>query len=164
MSDFKKLYRCHPYFLLCQFIQSLERVLDIRISQQFLKILLWSTISRTDSKARTVGSLLFRPCRISLVAMAKTFSTSTIIFTILSVIAAVGGTSVYVSRRLKKFSKSSEMSIRASCAALTSLTAWRLRCQSWLRGDVDILTWRRTPAPVKMTVAGEKTYVVTFKV
>ena len=30
--------------------------------------------------------------------------------------------------------------------------------------DVDnILTWRRTPAPAKITVAGEKTYVVTFK-
>ena len=30
--------------------------------------------------------------------------------------------------------------------------------------DVDnILTWRRTPAPAKITDAGEKTYIVTVK-
>jgi hypothetical protein len=70
-----------------------------------------------------MGSVLVRPCCISFVAIAKTFSTSTIIFTIMSVIAAVGGTFVYVSRRLKKFSIRSKMSTRASCAALTSLAA-----------------------------------------
>jgi hypothetical protein len=33
-----------------------------------------------------------------------------------------------------------------------------------LRRDVDkILTWRRTPAPAKITVAGEKTFVVTVE-
>ena len=32
------------------------------------------------------------------------------------------------------------------------------------RRDVDnILTWRRTPAPAKITDAGEKTYIVTVK-
>ena len=32
------------------------------------------------------------------------------------------------------------------------------------RRDVDIiLTWRRTPAPAKITDAGEKTYTVTVK-
>ena len=36
VSDLEELSRCHPDFLLCQFIQSLESVLDIRISQQLL--------------------------------------------------------------------------------------------------------------------------------
>ena len=40
VSDLEELSRCHPGFLLCQFIQSLESVLDIRISQQLLQILL----------------------------------------------------------------------------------------------------------------------------
>ena len=70
-----------------------------------------------------MGSSLVRPCFISFVAIAKTFSTSTIILTMISVIASFGLTSVYVSRRLKKFSIRSKMSMRASCAALTSLTA-----------------------------------------
>ena len=36
VSDLEELSRCHPDFLLCQFIQSLESVLDICISQQLL--------------------------------------------------------------------------------------------------------------------------------
>ena len=34
VSDLEELSRCHPDFLLRQFIQSLESILDIRISQQ----------------------------------------------------------------------------------------------------------------------------------
>ena len=41
----QELRCCHPNFLLRQFIQSLESVLDIRLSQQLLQILFWSTIS-----------------------------------------------------------------------------------------------------------------------
>ena len=40
VSDLKELSRCHAGFFLCQFIQLLESVLDIRISQQLLQILL----------------------------------------------------------------------------------------------------------------------------
>ena len=36
VSDLEELRCCHPGFLLRQFIQSLESVLDIRISQQLL--------------------------------------------------------------------------------------------------------------------------------
>ncbi|KAH8986684.1 hypothetical protein EDB92DRAFT_1878259 [Lactarius akahatsu] len=67
-------------------------------------------------------------------------STSTIIFTIMSVIAAVDGTSVYVSSRLKKFSTRSKISTSASWLSLTSLAAKR-----------------STPAPAKITFAGENT-------
>ena len=66
---------------------------------------------------------LARLCFISFVAIPKMFRTSTIIFTIISVIALVGGTSVYDSRRLKKFSMRSNRSARASSLPPTSLAA-----------------------------------------
>ena len=66
---------------------------------------------------------LARPCFISFVAIAKMFRTSAIILTMISVIALVGGTSVYDSSRLKKFSIRSKRSARASSLALTSLAA-----------------------------------------
>ena len=34
----QELCRYHPNFLLCQFIQSLQSVLDLRLSQQLLQI------------------------------------------------------------------------------------------------------------------------------
>ena len=36
VSDLEELSRCHANFLLCQFIQSLESVLNLRISEQLL--------------------------------------------------------------------------------------------------------------------------------
>ena len=36
VSDLEELSCCHPGFLLCQFIQSFESVLNLRISQQLL--------------------------------------------------------------------------------------------------------------------------------
>ncbi|KAI9462019.1 hypothetical protein BJY52DRAFT_1258475, partial [Lactarius psammicola] len=66
--------------------------------------------------------------------------TSTIIFTIMFIIASVGGTSVYVSSRLEKFSTCSKTSTRASWVSLTS---WAAK--------------RRTPAPAKITFVGENT-------
>ena len=71
-----------------------------------------------------MGSL-GRPCLISLVAIARIASTSTRIFTIVSVIAAVGDTSVYDSSLLKKLSMRPKISARASCLALTSLAAYK---------------------------------------
>ena len=50
VSDLQKLSRCHPSFLLCQFIQSLESVLDLCLSQQLLQILFWSTMSGINRK------------------------------------------------------------------------------------------------------------------
>ncbi|KAH9969676.1 hypothetical protein BC827DRAFT_1161841 [Russula dissimulans] len=77
---------------------------------------------------------------MSLVAMARIESTSTMILMIMSVIAAVGGTSVYDSTLLKKFS----MRLKRS----TSM--------SWL-ASTSFATKRRTPIPVKITFAGENT-------
>ena len=51
VSYLQKLSRCHASFFLCQFIQSLESVLDLRLSQQLLQILFWPTISGTDINA-----------------------------------------------------------------------------------------------------------------
>ncbi|KAI9447124.1 hypothetical protein BJY52DRAFT_1313190 [Lactarius psammicola] len=67
-------------------------------------------------------------------------STSTIISVIMSVIAVVGVTSVYVSRRLKKNPMRSKSSARASLLAATSLAAKR-----------------KTPIPAKIAFAGENT-------
>jgi len=78
--------------------------------------------SRTNNIRRSIYSL-DRPCFISFVAMARIESTSIIIFTITSVIAVVGGTSVYDSRRLKKLSMRTKMSISISWLASTSLAA-----------------------------------------
>ncbi|KAF8476629.1 hypothetical protein DFH94DRAFT_757142, partial [Russula ochroleuca] len=72
--------------------------------------------------------------------IARIESTSIMIFTITSVIAAVGCSSVYVSRRLKNPSMRTKMSISTSWLASTSLAAKR-----------------RTPIPEKTTFAGENT-------
>ncbi|KAF8259406.1 hypothetical protein EI94DRAFT_1751706 [Lactarius quietus] len=81
-----------------------------------------------------------RPRFISFVARANIFSTSIIICTIMSVIASVGRTAVWDSRRLKKFSMRLKRSTRASWLASTSIAAER-----------------RTPTPAKITCAGENT-------
>jgi hypothetical protein len=54
--------------------------------------------------------------------------TSTIIFTMTSVRAAVGRTLMYFSRRLKKHSRRQNRSMRASWLARTSLAAWAVYC------------------------------------
>ena len=41
VGECQELCRCHPDFILCQFIQSLKSILDIRLSQQLLQILFW---------------------------------------------------------------------------------------------------------------------------
>ena len=66
---------------------------------------------------------LDRPRLISFVAIARIERISVIIFTIASVIAAVGGTSVYNSRRLKKLSIRTKTSMSTSWLAATSLAA-----------------------------------------
>ena len=38
VGERQELRRYHPNFLLCQLIQSLQSVLDLRLSQQFLQI------------------------------------------------------------------------------------------------------------------------------
>jgi hypothetical protein len=78
--------------------------------------------SKGSNICRSIYSL-DRPRFISFVAIARIESISIIIFTITSVIAAVGGTAVYDSRRLKKPSMRTKMSMSTSWLASISLAA-----------------------------------------
>jgi hypothetical protein len=77
-------------------------------------------------------SSLNRPHFTSFVAIARIVSTSTIISTIMSVIAVVGVIPAYISSRWKKRSMRFKMSISLSRLVLASLAAWG-RCQNRLR-------------------------------
>ena len=70
-----------------------------------------------------LADLPIRPRLISLVASARNDNTATMISTIMSIIAAVGGTAVYVSSRLKKYSMRLKSSMSLVPLALTSLAA-----------------------------------------
>ena len=76
---------------------------------------------------------LNRPRLTSFVAMARIVSTSTIISTIMSVIAVVGEILVYISSRWKNLSMRLKISTSLSWLAPASLAAWELRCQNNLR-------------------------------
>ena len=81
----------------------------------------------------THNNLLNCPRFTSLVTIARIISTSTIISTIMSVIAAVGVRIVYISSRRKKCSMRLNMPIIFSSLALASLAACEPRCQISLR-------------------------------
>ena len=74
-------------------------------------------------------NLLNRPHFTSFVAIPRIVNTSTIISTIMSLIALVGVMLVYISSRQKKCSMRLKMSISLSWLALASLVAW-VRCQN----------------------------------
>ena len=61
MSERQELCHHHPNFILRQFIQSFESVLDLRLSQQLLQIFFWSKISKIDTVycGKLTGSPLF---------------------------------------------------------------------------------------------------------
>jgi len=69
------------------------------------------------------ANIQIRPRFTSLVASARNDSTATMISTIMSVIAVVGGSAVYVSSRLKKYSTRLKSSMSLARPALTSLAA-----------------------------------------
>ena len=119
MRGLQNLCSSHPSLFLRQFVKSLESIFQVRPPGQPLEILLWRNMRKRPNTAGT--DVLVRPCFISFVEIAKILRISTIIFTIMSVIAAVGGTSMYVSSRLKKFSTRSKRSTSTSWLPLTSL-------------------------------------------
>ncbi|KAH8996586.1 hypothetical protein EDB83DRAFT_928791 [Lactarius deliciosus] len=80
------------------------------------------SLSATGGASSRIDSLV-RPCLISFVTIPNIPSTSTIIFTIVSFIASVVGTSLYSSSRLKKLSMRSKISMSASWLAATSFAA-----------------------------------------
>ena len=67
-----------------------------------------------DSDILVLNHSLIRPCLISFVATPRIDITSTMIRVIISIISAVGGTSVYISKRRKNISIRSKMSTRVS--------------------------------------------------
>ena len=69
-------------------------------------------------------NLLNTPRFTSFVAILRIVSTSTIISTIMSVIAVVGVMLAYISSRLKKRSMRLKTSISLSLSELVSLVAW----------------------------------------
>jgi hypothetical protein len=69
-------------------------------------------------------NLLNTPHFTSFVAILRIVSTSTIISTIMSVIAVVGVMLAYISSRLKKRSMRLKTSISLSLSELVSLVAW----------------------------------------
>jgi hypothetical protein len=69
-------------------------------------------------------NLLNTPRFTSFVAILRIVSTSTIISTIMSVIAVVGVMLAYISSRLKKRSMRLKTSISLSLSELVSLAAW----------------------------------------
>jgi hypothetical protein len=95
--------------------------------------------------------------------MARIESSSIMIFTIMSVIPVVGGTSIYVSSRRKKFSIFSNMLVSIFWVSEAALTAWGFRCDiSRCNGglkEVQVLTEKRMPIPVKITPAGGYTCI-----
>ena len=86
----------------------------------------FSTRSSVQIHGQPGGNSLADPRLSSFVAIPKMLSTSTIISVMISVIAAVGVTSVYVSSRLKKNPMRSKSSARTSLLAATSLAAYRI--------------------------------------
>src|SRR6266851_4801025 len=89
---------CHVSFFLSQFIEPQQGILDFCLSHHPLHKLLWTTISKGRWPIVGINSLALL-CLSSFVAMARIASTCTMIFTIVSIIPAVGVTSIYVSSR-----------------------------------------------------------------
>jgi hypothetical protein len=86
-------------------------------------------------------SSLNRPRFTSFVAIARIVNTSTIITTIMSLIALVGVMLVYISSRRKKCSTRLKMSISLSLLALAALAAWARRQNRSHKGGKDV--WHR---------------------
>ena len=76
----------------------------------------------------------------------------------MSDIAVVGDTFVYVSSRAKKYPIRPNSSARMSLLAATLCAVFQMYNVRMIRRKQDkILTERKTPMPVKITLAGEKT-------
>jgi hypothetical protein len=123
VRNLQQFRRCHPCLFLCQFVQSLKTILDIRVSRQRLKI---PFLTRRQSRIVNLCEInsLSRPRFTSFVAIARIDSTSTMISVIISLIAMVGVMPVYISRRRKKRSMRLKTSMSLSWRAPVSLAVW----------------------------------------
>src|SRR6266478_559276 len=89
MCDLQQLRRCHPCLFLCQLVQPLHAILDLCVSYQLLEKHFCITRQSRIVNLHNIHSLS-RPRFTSFVAIARMVSTSTIISTIMFVIAGVG--------------------------------------------------------------------------
>ena len=91
--------------------------------------------------------------------------TSTNICVIISVIAAVGATSVYASSRVKNDPIRSKSSARTSLLAATPWAVYEISNMRTIGPEKPdtILAEMRTPTPVKITLAGENTYKIYIR-
>jgi hypothetical protein len=122
VHDLKCLCCRRPSLVLGESVQPLENRIDLILSKKLLHKFLCSSLSRVMNTSVMTNSL-DRPCLICFVTSARIESSSTIIFTTISVKAGVGGTFVYISRRLRKCSTDSSKSTRKSKSAETPLNA-----------------------------------------
>jgi hypothetical protein len=70
--------------------------------------------------------ILVRPCRNSFITIPRIKITSTMILTMMSIMAEVGRTFIYASSRLKKYYMRPNRSMRAYLLARTSLIAYEV--------------------------------------
>jgi len=129
VSHLQELRRCHPCLFLgqCPTSPCYPRCLCFPSAYSNTSL---NSVSFKEVNTRDIDSLS-RPHFNSFVLIARTVtivSTSTIISTIISVIAAVGVRTVYISSRRKKCSMRLKVSIIFSRPVLASLAAWG-RCQ-----------------------------------
>jgi len=93
VDDLKRLRCRRPSLVLGETVQPLKNCLDVILSEKLLYEFLCIALSQAIHQQRRTDSL-GRPCLICFVASARVESSSTIIFTTISVMAGVGGTLV----------------------------------------------------------------------
>ena len=163
MRECQELRCCHPNFILRQFIQSLESVFNIRLSQQLLQIFFWSKISKIDTVY--CGKLTGSPLFYLLCGDSENIQNFHHYLH-----DDIGHRLVWSDLRipLQTFEKvldtfeNVDQGLLRRVDILNRLTSFDVKL-GLQRGVDGIQTWRRTPAPANITVAGEKTYVVAVK-
>jgi hypothetical protein len=102
-----------------------------------------------------VNDILIRPCPISFVTIPRIERTSTMILTMMSVMAAVGRTSIYASRRFKEVFHAAKQVYKGILASANVLNGLRNRVVTkrarFVKKDA---TWRSTPIPAKIAFDG----------
>ena len=163
-GECQQLRCCHPNFLLRQFIQALEGILDLCLPQQLLQILLWSNIRGTDMK-NAYGEL----------------TCSSLFYLLRRDSENIQNFHHYLHDDIRHCLVWSDLRIRLETSekvldTFKNVDQGLLRCIHILnclksfdvklglqRNVNQIPTWRRTPAPANITFAGEKTYPIVVQ-
>jgi hypothetical protein len=94
VCSLQTLRSSHPNFVLGKSIQSSQRIFDVGSPNELFHVFPWATLSQHGRSIQPGINSLALLCLISLVAIDRMESTSTMILTMISVIPAVGGTSI----------------------------------------------------------------------